>query len=104
VLNDLGHGEGLAGPSNSQQHLVPLPGSQPLDQLLNGPRLIATRFVACHQLKVHAGIIREERRLGEENCSRLREERGEKVVLKPECKLLCAYGSNPTKNRGFVVL
>ena len=41
-------------------------GGQAGNQLLDGAGLIAARLVSGHQLKVHAKIIREERRLGEE--------------------------------------
>ncbi len=54
LLNDLGHGEGLARPGHPQQHLVPFPRRQPLQQLRNRPRLIPPRLVRRHQLKVHA--------------------------------------------------
>jgi hypothetical protein len=57
LLDDLGHGEGLARPGHAQQHLVLLARRQPLHQLVDRPRLIPPRLVARHQLKVHGKII-----------------------------------------------
>ena len=66
-LDHLGHGERLARPRYPQQHLVLLARRQPLQQLLDRPRLIPPRLVTGHQLKVHAKIICEGRTRGEEN-------------------------------------
>lgn len=42
-----------------------LAGRESLDQLIDGARLIAARFVAGDELKIHSTIIAERRILGE---------------------------------------
>ena len=60
LLDDLGHGEGLARAGDAQQHLVLLARRKATRQLVDGPRLIPVRLVAGDELKVHEGIIREQ--------------------------------------------
>ncbi len=62
VLNDLGHGKGLAGPGDAEQDLVLFPGRKAFNEFFNGARLIAAWLVGGDQLKVHCGIIQEERK------------------------------------------
>ena len=66
LLDDLGHGEGLARAGDAKQHLVLLARAETFHQLLDSAGLVAARLVAGHQLKIHGKIIAEERRLGEE--------------------------------------
>jgi len=54
LLDDLGHGEGLARAGHAQQHLVLLARGQALHQLGDSAGLIPARLVGGHQLKVHA--------------------------------------------------
>ena len=53
LLDDLGHGEGLAGAGYAEQHLVAFARSEALHQLGDCTWLIAPRLVGGHQLKVH---------------------------------------------------
>ena len=59
LLDHLGHGEGLAGAGNAEQHLVLFAGGQALHKLVDGARLVAPRLVAGDELKVHGEIIGE---------------------------------------------
>ena len=53
LLDDLGHGEGLAGAGDAEQHLVLFSGGEAVDELLDGAGLVALGFVGGDQLKVH---------------------------------------------------
>jgi hypothetical protein len=52
-LNDLGHGEGLAGAGDAEEDLVSLTGRETGYEFLDCAGLIAARFVCRDQLKVH---------------------------------------------------
>ncbi len=66
LLDDLGHGEGLAGAGDAEEDLVLFAGAEALHQLVDGAGLVAAGLVGGDELKVHVGIIAEERRLGED--------------------------------------
>ena len=55
LLDELGHGEGLAGAGDAQQHLVLLALAQPARELLDGRSLIALRLVIAVNLQFHPG-------------------------------------------------
>ena len=65
LLDDLGHGEGLAGAGDAEQDLVLFAGGEAGDELFDGAGLVATGLVGGDELKVHVGILAEERRDGE---------------------------------------
>jgi hypothetical protein len=65
-LDDLGHGEGLAGAGDAEQDLVALAGAQTGEELLDGAGLVSFRFVGGDELEVHGEIIRWERRISED--------------------------------------
>ena len=81
LLDDLGHGEGLAGAGHPQQHLVLLAGTQPVDKLADGAGLIALGRVAGDELKVHSRIIRQRRRCGEDASEAHFSFRGQRFAL-----------------------
>ena len=72
LLDDLGHGEGFAGAGDAEQDLVLFAGAEALHQFVDGAGLVAAGLVAGDELKVHEGIIREERRSGEDRPLRRR--------------------------------
>ena len=53
LLDDLGHGEGLAGAGDAEQHLVLFAGGEAGEELLDGAALVAARLVVADELKVH---------------------------------------------------
>ncbi len=53
LLDDLGHGEGLAGAGDAEQDLVLFAGGEAVDELFNGAGLIAAGLVRGDELKVH---------------------------------------------------
>ena len=58
--NDMGHGEGLAGPGHAEKHLVPVPAKDTLGKLGYGARLIAPRLERTDKFKgIHkyAGMV-----------------------------------------------
>ena len=59
LCNHIGHGEGLARASHAQKGLEHLAVVHTFDQLLNGHRLIACRWVRLVQLKGRAGVADE---------------------------------------------
>ena len=65
-LNDLGHGEGLAGASDAEQDLVALASAETGEELLDGAGLGSFRFVGGDELEVHGEIIRWKRRISED--------------------------------------
>ena len=50
-LDRLGHGEGLAGAGDAQQHLIALALARRRHQLRYGSRLVARGFIVAHQLE-----------------------------------------------------
>ncbi len=58
LLDDLGHGEGLARAGDAEQDLVLLAGGNAGDELVDGAALIAARLVVTDQLKVHSVPVR----------------------------------------------
>ena len=65
LLDDLGHGEGLAGAGDAEEDLVLFAGGEAVDELVDGAGLVALGLVGGDELKVHLGIIAEKRRRGE---------------------------------------
>ncbi len=55
-LDHLGHGEGLAGPRNAQQHLVALAALQAGDDVGDGGGLVAGRLIVRHHPKPLAAL------------------------------------------------
>lgn len=51
--DDVGHGEGLARTGDAQQRLVMVAAQKPLDQSVDGLRLIAGRLIFGMQLEIH---------------------------------------------------
>jgi hypothetical protein len=60
LLDDLGHGEGLAGAGDAEQDLMLFSGAEALHELVDGAGLVALGLVGGDQLKVHGEIIRRE--------------------------------------------
>ncbi len=56
LLDDLGHGEGLARPGDAEQHLVALARRRLFDELANRGRLVARRLVIADQLESLAAL------------------------------------------------
>ena len=52
-LDDLSHGEGLAGPGDAQQHLVRLAVAHAAREFLDGGLLIALAAVVDRQMEAH---------------------------------------------------
>jgi len=57
--DDGGHGEGLAGAGDAEEHLVFVAGVEAGDELGDGARLVARGFVVGNELEVHPCRIRE---------------------------------------------
>ncbi len=53
LLNDLGHGEGLARSGDAEQHLMFVSGLKTRDQLINRAWLIAFGLIGTDELEVH---------------------------------------------------
>jgi hypothetical protein len=53
LLDDLGHGEGLAGAGDAEQDLVLVSGVEAGDELGDGAGLVALRLVVGDELEVH---------------------------------------------------
>ena len=53
LLDDLGHGEGLAGAGDAEQDLVLFAGAEAAREFLDGAGLVAVRLVAGGELEVH---------------------------------------------------
>ena len=53
LLDDLGHGEGLAGAGDAEEDLILFAGVDSGDELGDGSGLIALRFVLGGELEVH---------------------------------------------------
>ncbi len=66
LLDDLGHGEGLAGAGDAEEDLVFFAGGETANELVDGARLVAAGLIGGDELKVHPGILAEWRRIGEE--------------------------------------
>ena len=56
-LDDLGHGEGLAGAGDTQQHLLVQAVLHALGQLFNGLRLVAGRLIVRYHLKFRHSLL-----------------------------------------------
>ncbi len=65
-LDDVGHGEGLAGAGDAEQDLVVLVGAHAGDELGDGGRLVAARLVVGDDPERHAalGLLRPGRAMG----------------------------------------
>ena len=59
LLDDLGHGEGLAGAGDAEQHLILLACVDAGDQFADGAGLIALRLVGSGELEVHPCRIKQ---------------------------------------------
>ena len=57
LLNDIGHGEGLAGTGDAQHDLLVKAQLQTAAQLLNGLRLIAGGLVRGVKFKIHGVLL-----------------------------------------------
>ena len=57
--DDLGHGEGLAGAGDAEQHLIFFAGADALNQLRDGSGLIALRGVVGDELEIHLYRVSE---------------------------------------------
>jgi len=53
LLDDLGHGEGLAGAGDAEQDLMLFSGGEAVHELIDGAGLVALGCVVGDQLKVH---------------------------------------------------
>ena len=53
LLDDLGHGKGLARTGDAEQRLVLLAGGESGEDLFDGAALITARLVVADELKVH---------------------------------------------------
>ena len=54
LLDDLGHGEGLAGAGDAEQDLVLLAGGEAGDEFGDGAGLVALGLVGGGELEVHS--------------------------------------------------
>jgi hypothetical protein len=62
LLDNLGHGEGFAGPGDTQKGLVVLAPFQVLGQLLDRLGLVTRRFIVGNEFKGHFGILGQAKR------------------------------------------
>ena len=63
LRDHVGHGEGLAGAGDAEQHLVLSPAPRPVDELVDGRGLVAPRLEVAHQLEAGVGLRGSEARL-----------------------------------------